>query len=355
MAEDSGAFKTNPRNSARIGHFVNGPVCGKDASLHEKKSSGGLRPRGRADFVTNSVRRCDILIRPDSPPREAGRPLVVTAFPKSARQAEPAPMLPGFRFLFAAIVLSTSVLVFGLGAAALLRAAHEEFASNPSWRAAPEPVFAQANDPPPTLAMVRLEPVAAENAPDVANATAAVEQVAEATTPAEPEMPAAVEPEDSAAVKMPEPEPVETAEAEAPAEETAPAPAEAPAPLETTVTAEEAKPVMPRKRRPRRLKPRRPSPSKPLLSPHRKPALRQPGSQRSAAPPSRLRNRRRQNPPTRSPTRPRQEAGQARSCAKRASASATARSRRTLRCSAIRSSGRTGRDRRPVGQAPFGP
>ena len=47
-------------------------------------------------------------------------------------------MLPGFRFLFAAIVLSMSILVFGLGAAALLRAAHEEFASTPSWRAAPE-------------------------------------------------------------------------------------------------------------------------------------------------------------------------------------------------------------------------
>ena len=45
-------------------------------------------------------------------------------------------MLPGFRFLFAAIVLSMSVLVFGLGAAALLRAAHEEFASSaPLWRA----------------------------------------------------------------------------------------------------------------------------------------------------------------------------------------------------------------------------
>ena len=99
-------------------------------------------------------------------------------------------MLPGFRFLFAAILLSTSVLVFGLGAAALLRAAHEEVANNPARRAPPERVFAQANDPPPTLAMVRLEPVAAENAPDVANATAAVEQVAEATTPAEPEMPA---------------------------------------------------------------------------------------------------------------------------------------------------------------------
>ncbi len=83
-------------------------------------------------------------------------------------------MLPGFRFLFAAILLSTSVLVFGLGAAALLRAAHEKVANIPARRAPPERVFAQANDPPPTLAMVRLEPVAAENALDAANATAAV-------------------------------------------------------------------------------------------------------------------------------------------------------------------------------------
>src|SRR4029077_8790210 len=43
-------------------------------------------------------------------------------------------MLPGFRFLFAAILLSTSILVFGLGAAALLRATHEQFVSNPAWR-----------------------------------------------------------------------------------------------------------------------------------------------------------------------------------------------------------------------------
>ena len=46
-------------------------------------------------------------------------------------------MLPGFRFLFAAIVLSMSMMVFGLGAAALLRAAHEEFASNPSLHTTP--------------------------------------------------------------------------------------------------------------------------------------------------------------------------------------------------------------------------
>ena len=69
-------------------------------------------------------------------------------------------MLPGFRFLFAAIALSVSILVFGLGAAALLRAAHEEFASNPSWRAAPEqPMIArQSEQAKPVLAMLRFDP-----------------------------------------------------------------------------------------------------------------------------------------------------------------------------------------------------
>src|SRR5205814_1668401 len=63
-------------------------------------------------------------------------------------------MLPGIRFLLAAIVLSMSILIFGLGAAALLRAAHEEVASVPTRRILPEPVFAQqVEPPPPTLAL----------------------------------------------------------------------------------------------------------------------------------------------------------------------------------------------------------
>src|ERR1700742_927246 len=63
-------------------------------------------------------------------------------------------MLPGIRFLFAAVALSVSVLVFGLGAVALLWAAHEQFASNPPGRAPPEPVLAQKTDAPqPVLAM----------------------------------------------------------------------------------------------------------------------------------------------------------------------------------------------------------
>jgi len=58
-------------------------------------------------------------------------------------------MLPGFRFLFTAIVLSMSILIFGLGAAALLRAAHEEFANLPARRAPPQPMFARQNDDQP--------------------------------------------------------------------------------------------------------------------------------------------------------------------------------------------------------------
>lgn len=72
-------------------------------------------------------------------------------------------MLPGFRFLSAAILLSVSILVFCLGAAELLRATHEQFVSNPSWRTGPqEQVFAQAPESPqpPVLAALRVEPEA---------------------------------------------------------------------------------------------------------------------------------------------------------------------------------------------------
>src|SRR4030095_5158531 len=68
--------------------------------------------------------------------------------PPDIRRVELESMLPGFRFLFTAIVLSMSGLVFGLGAAALLRAAHEEFASLPARRAPPAPVFARFHDQP---------------------------------------------------------------------------------------------------------------------------------------------------------------------------------------------------------------
>jgi hypothetical protein len=131
-------------------------------------------------------------------------------------------MLPSFRFLFAAIMLSTSILVFGLGAAALLRTAHEEFASNPFWHAAPETTFAQQSDGSrPVLAMLRLDPVpveqrAADDAPSVA---APVEPAASASVAVEPETIAALGPELS-----PQPE---SAQPEIPVPES-PAPSELP-------------------------------------------------------------------------------------------------------------------------------
>jgi hypothetical protein len=110
-------------------------------------------------------------------------------------------MLPGFRFLFAAIVLTTSILVFGLGAAALLRAAHEEFASLPSWHPGGEPAFAQPGESsPPILAMLRVEPAteeqkAPDNLPAAAVPAEAEQKDAALPETAEPDVPSANDPE----------------------------------------------------------------------------------------------------------------------------------------------------------------
>src|SRR5690348_15125223 len=100
-------------------------------------------------------------MRPRSQPICGHRvPNVSRAIAATAKAGIFPSMLPGFRFLFAAILLCVSILIFGLGAAALLRAAHEEFASKPSWRGAPEASFAQhsAAPRPPVLALLKLEP-----------------------------------------------------------------------------------------------------------------------------------------------------------------------------------------------------
>jgi len=133
-------------------------------------------------------------------------------------------MLPGFRFLFAAVVLSMSVLIFGLGAAALLRSAHEEFASLPSRRAPAEPIFSRPSEPPmPTLALLRFDP------PVTGKAAETVLPASEAA-PAETEKLAA----------LPE-EPLQL-EAPKPAEETKPA-TETTVPAPAPVVENEAPPV----------------------------------------------------------------------------------------------------------------
>jgi hypothetical protein len=204
-------------------------------------------------------------------------PFDLEAFANDPAKAELASMLPGFRFLFAAIVLSMSILVFGLGAAALLRAAHEEFASSPSWHASPEPVLAQRTETQgpvtqgpitqepvtqePVLAMLHVQPPAAEEkTPDQAPTaltpaeqpvTSAIPVESEVTakpaepettaTPAEPEVTTVpAEPERTAALLPENSSPPETAKPEIPAaespaqQEVAPAQAVAPAATDET-------------------------------------------------------------------------------------------------------------------------
>ncbi len=79
-------------------------------------------------------------------------------------------MLPGFRSLFIAVVLSVSMLIFGLGAAALLRATHEEFASLP-LKQMPEVTFAARREAEPTLAVLQVDTPAADLDPREAKAS----------------------------------------------------------------------------------------------------------------------------------------------------------------------------------------
>jgi hypothetical protein len=77
-------------------------------------------------------------------------------------------MLPGFRSLFVAVTLAISMLIFGLGAAALLRATHEEFASLP-LKPMPEVTFGSKEAEQPTLAVLQVDTPAAKPATPESN------------------------------------------------------------------------------------------------------------------------------------------------------------------------------------------
>jgi hypothetical protein len=166
-------------------------------------------------------------------------------------------MLPGLRILFAITLLSVSVVIFGLGAAAFLRSAHEDVANAP-WRPIETPVTARVDLAPTTLSMLRVEPEAtiaaitaradaeaaaaaspAETKPPVATDAApppTFEPHAEAPITAKPAEAAAVAPE-------PPPAPQTIVAAVEPAREQAPAVAEATAaePRVAEAKAEDAK------------------------------------------------------------------------------------------------------------------
>jgi hypothetical protein len=121
-------------------------------------------------------------------------------------------MLPGIRFLFAAIVLSVSIAVFGFGAAALFRSAHEEFANDTAWRPAPETRFAEAEltpqpAAPPVLAMLSVDEPAKTATKATTAETAKAEPLASPPAPAEAVAPAPAESEKTAALQPTDPVP----------------------------------------------------------------------------------------------------------------------------------------------------
>src|SRR5438105_124301 len=188
-----------------------------------------MRPSYRRFFANGSGCVAIFSNQPDSRARGLARCAanaagsVFTAFPLAQRPSQqPAkaeftlPMLPGFRFLLAAIILATSILIFGLGAAALLRAAHEEFASNPTWRAPPETIFAQQSEPTkPVLAALVVEPQPAEpRTPETLVTTAREAPATIAPPPEEPNEIAAPKAEPASPSETTQ----ETAKSETPAE-----------------------------------------------------------------------------------------------------------------------------------------
>jgi hypothetical protein len=162
-------------------------------------------------------------------------------------------MLPGLRFLFVAVVLSVSMLIFGLGAAALLRSAHEEFANLPTRRAQPDTFFAQqAEANRPMLAILRVDTPLAEHPgsdrpadPDVPNAAPPRRQPSP-IAPTEPDRAAAepdrapAEPDRQAALTAASPHEEESESAEKSASDMS---SEAPAQAETTARVEMPAPL----------------------------------------------------------------------------------------------------------------
>src|SRR4051794_21120610 len=218
MTEDRGAFKTIRVALHRVPAFVIAPIT--VAGKHQD-SAKGLRELAyicALRLFANGVRQLAVLSgepdssRADLSMRREGGLFCNRRVPDSSRPLQQPcqggvrfAMLPGFRFLFSAIVLSLSILVFGLGAAALLRAAHEEFASNPTWRAPAETVFAQQN----LAAKSMLATLVIEPAGDPKLSTAEAPAGIDAVPSPEPDRVATLTPAQSAPYEMAKPETVE--------------------------------------------------------------------------------------------------------------------------------------------------
>ncbi len=119
-------------------------------------------------------------------------------------------MLPGLRFLMLATVLTCALLVFGLGAAAFLRATHDRFAAAPPWQAPREVVFAgQRRDAEATLSLLRIDTPPDATDDEVGAAPAAIVAAPSSQVDVGVARPPALDEQAIAALFPPAPDPVE--------------------------------------------------------------------------------------------------------------------------------------------------
>ena len=127
-------------------------------------------------------------------------------------------MLPGLRFIAATIVLSISILIFGFGAAALLRANHEEFANLKTIRPTQPQIFAQTSDKEqPAITLMQVETVAEQPPPPqdiglTASENAKVAAVEANKVAAENAKVASIDPQGTAEIKVLVPDPATKAQ-----------------------------------------------------------------------------------------------------------------------------------------------
>ncbi len=102
-------------------------------------------------------------------------------------------MLPGFRILLALVALSFAILIFGFGALALLRTAHQNLANRPTWQPAWRTPLEIANarredrQPPSdtqTLALLRVDPPTTHSEPSIESSPADTESTPSPNPPA---------------------------------------------------------------------------------------------------------------------------------------------------------------------------
>jgi hypothetical protein len=132
----------------------------KSLSTANSDREGVFRSVASAPELSSDHPDSTVIFRPWTPWRMTAPSGKGLGSPFRARAGHDCTMLPGFRLFAIMVAAAASLLVFGLGAAGILRATHQEFAVTPlrNLQTPPSNFVAEI----PTLAVLQVEPPAVE-------------------------------------------------------------------------------------------------------------------------------------------------------------------------------------------------